>query len=457
MGSTVPSPARWPIVALFLLSACAPSGEAPSPEPTAVPRALGTVRATLAPAPNRTIGPPALPPPAAVAETAVITTAHRAIPGAMFGGWGPHLGHLVRTAEDRLFFADDACEPGSCDVDVNQRLDVHELVGDAWVLRGSVPLPAGIQQNTGTIADGDQLLSFGVDVLAHQIVSCRIDPDDAVAATCAPIVASALPLSTNYVGAAVSPDGYPVTWATTVGNGSGGSFHWFVDYGGGWNGPRTGHVGGYDDASYVNIAFDGGARSTSFVMHAQLVAGVAPNWAFDAAFADGDAASGDAVAFALLPDAPDDPLASTNDVFVDPASGDTHILARTAGGAAAVLFRPRGGSFGPPSFALSATYRARWVLLADGTLVAAYGRDGQGLYYRAFPAQARVAGQPLDVAAAPEIAVPLPAGYETLWAIYPESRSYQGSAPPSLNLALVGAARDTEVLWVTADVIPAPL
>jgi hypothetical protein len=55
-----------------------------------------------------------------------ITTSHRAIPGQMFGGWGPHLGHLVRASGGELFFVDDACEaqgPTACDVNRNTRLD----------------------------------------------------------------------------------------------------------------------------------------------------------------------------------------------------------------------------------------------------------------------------------------------------------------------------------------------
>jgi hypothetical protein len=31
-------------------------------------------------------------------RTQVITEEHRSVPGAMFGGWGPHLGHMVRVS-----------------------------------------------------------------------------------------------------------------------------------------------------------------------------------------------------------------------------------------------------------------------------------------------------------------------------------------------------------------------
>ena len=48
-----------------------------------------------------------------------ITGEHRAIPGAMFGGWGPHLGHLVHAS--RPLWVDDLCSPnvaGDCDVNI---------------------------------------------------------------------------------------------------------------------------------------------------------------------------------------------------------------------------------------------------------------------------------------------------------------------------------------------------
>ena len=42
--------------------------------------------------------------------------------------------------------------------------------------------------------------------------------------------------SSNYLGAAISPLGYRMVWWTGVVDGGGGSFHYVVDYGGGWNG-----------------------------------------------------------------------------------------------------------------------------------------------------------------------------------------------------------------------------
>jgi hypothetical protein len=55
----------------------------------------------------------------------MITSEHRFVPGKMYGGWGSHLGHLVRDEAGVLWFADDACsQQGAdlCDVLKNFRL-----------------------------------------------------------------------------------------------------------------------------------------------------------------------------------------------------------------------------------------------------------------------------------------------------------------------------------------------
>ncbi len=400
----------------------------------------------LADANPRSDAPTATP----TASFSVVTDRHRYAPGAMFGGWGSHLGHLVRL-DNSLFWVDDACTqstPGDCDASFNRRLEYRELVEDAWILRRALVLPAGIQQNTGTIVDGNTLASFGVDIATRQIIECRMQPGT-WSGSCAPITSGVLPASSNYVGAAISPEGYPLVWATTVVDGGGGSFHWFVNYGAGWNGPRTGPIGGFNDASYINIAF--GDDATDFVMHAQMVSGIAPNWSFIAAMADGDATSLDPMTFTTMPAAEGDALMSTNDVIIDPQTGDTHVLARTLAGKVAYAHRPEGGVWSEPTIWFGPTLRARWVLLANQTLLLVHGRGAEGLVVHSFPPEVRTAGEPLEVGSAPEFIVDLPDGYDQLFAIYPEVAVYQQVPPGSLNVVLVGADRQNEVLHVTVD------
>jgi hypothetical protein len=356
----------------------------------------------------------------------------------------------VRRPGGELWFVDDACGPtgpDACDVNTNRRVDAFRLAPGGWQKVASVPLPAGVQQNTATIVAGDAFESYGIDTMASRAVRCRLEPTT-LASSCASLP-PVLPPSTNYVGAAVSPDGWKVVWATTVADGGGGSFHWMVDYGGGWNGPRTGGVSGYNDASYVNVAFYGGARKTELALFAQLVSGNAPSWSFLGAVAQGNVASSDPFVFELaLAAPPGDAIESTNDVLVDEPTNDTHLLARTKSGAIAYYFRPANGAWSAALATIPQAYRGRLVRLADGRITLVYSRNGVGLAMRVSPASARVAGQPIDWSALPTTPIALPAGYTQIYAIYAEAAAYARTMPTTLDVALVAAAKENEVLHV---------
>jgi hypothetical protein len=386
---------------------------------------------------------------APVVTTEVISRSHRYIAGStgMFGGWGPHLGHLVRLTNGQLWFADDSCDdsgPQACTVTNDWRIDYFTLASGTWSRATSQTLPTGIQQNTGSILAGDTICTYGVDTATSEIAECTLSPAT-LTSSCADLPLP-FPPSTNYVGAAISPAGYKLAWATTVANGGGGSFGWIVNYGGGWNGPRSSPIGGYNDASYINAAFFGGARSSHFTMLAELVTGLAPNWTFTAGTGDSDSAGTTPVSFTVLPPAGTDPSYSTDDVAIDPTTNDTHLFASTASGAAAYYFRPDGGSFAAPSFVMPKTFRVRLVFLADGRLVLLYGPDGGGLAMRVSPKPA--VGVPIDWASLPAYPIALPAGYDTIEAIYTESSVYEQTLPASVNVAVVGNGNEREVLHV---------
>src|SRR5205823_5923967 len=106
---------------------------------------------------------------------------------------------------------------------------------------------SGVQQNTATISLGGALYVYGV--AGRNIVECT-------EAGCTTIPLDIGPAA-NYVGAAVVPGVGRVVWWTNVVDGGSGSFSYLVNYGGGWNGPRSGAVGGYNDCEYAHVAFDG--------------------------------------------------------------------------------------------------------------------------------------------------------------------------------------------------------
>jgi len=398
---------------------------------------------------------------APIVSTAVITNRHRFIDGVMFGGWGPHLGHLVRSAAsqgggDTLWLVDDYCaQPGDsgagCDVQHDHTIGYFELTPSGWLERHTVSIPGQVQQNTGTIAsaNGSTIHSYGVDVGGSILRECSYE------ATSGPLGCISLPFSlgpsSNYIGAAISPQGYRVVWWTGVVNGGGGSFHYIVDYGGGWNGPRSGGAAGYNDASYINIAFGSGAESNKLTMHVQLVSGVAPNWSFLGAVGYGDLSTTDPVSWAnVLAPLGADPMISTNDIWVDPASNDTHLVARSKTGSAVYFHRPKGGNWSPPSHEQKGAYRARFLVSA-GRLMLLYGKRGGGLGYRVAAAADRKAGSPINWGALAEQSVTLPAGFGNVVAIYPESPAYQTAAANQFHAAVVGATEQNIVVHVAIN------
>lgn len=401
----------------------------------------------------------------------LITTNHRYIPNQMFGGWGPHLGHMVWASDDddrQLYFVDDLCsqmsggQPALCDVNVDHTLGYFRREGTkeepTWALIGAATVPGTVQQNTATIAsaDGATLYSYGIAVAAARIVECSFAlPAGPAACNYLPFV---LPAFSNYVGAAISPDGYRIVWWTVVADGGGGTFHYIVDYGGGWNGPRSGGAAGYNDSSYINIAFptDDPPR---FVMHTQLVSGLAPNWSFFGGIGWASLDTADAVDWSLPLAAIDgDAVVSTNDIWIDPVSQDEHVLARTNEGRAAYYHRPPGGTWSPATFFVDSTLRARFVphCAGGGTtrgdcdrLALVAGTAGTGLTVRLARASDRTPGQPIDWSSLSERVIELPTGYESIYAIYPGAVPYQVVPGSSIDVAIVGSERQNEVLNVT--------
>ena len=181
-------------------------------------------------------GPDAVPPRF---ESRIVHLAHRAIPNVMFGGWGPHLGHLVQRripSGSETWFIDDACDVGTCDVLRNRRLDYFKLGSTGFQKVTTLDLPAGVQQNTATLVLGDDAYSYGVDVATGRLVECKQNLMSGPGSCTG--IPSALEAGSNYVGAVVSPKGYRLAWLTHVVDGGGGAFSYFVNYSGAWNGPR---------------------------------------------------------------------------------------------------------------------------------------------------------------------------------------------------------------------------
>ena len=366
-----------------------------------------------------------------------VTDQHRVVPGAMFGGWGPHLGHLVRAAGD-LYWVDDVCDPSvenDCDVNVNRRVGVFRRDPTGWVQIATIPL-TNVQQNTATIATETALHTYGVDVVAGRVTECITDLATTTG-TCTPI---AIPTgaSANYVGAAVSPAGDRLAWWTNVVDGGGGTFSYVVDYGGGWNGPRTGSIGGYNDFAYAHAGFVEGTSAVTFF--GQVVSGLAPDWRFATLVGEADLTTAEAATFtnALVPPI-DDTIASTNDLFVDRFTRDVHLLARAQSGEVVYYHRPAtgpsAGTWSAPTILPPTSFRARF-LESEAWIAIVSGPATGGMYVRRFLRSDVIAGEPLDFTRA--IPEALPIAFGTFVGIYPEADVTQDAPVGGLHFCAVG-------------------
>jgi hypothetical protein len=356
-----------------------------------------------------------------------ITDEHRAVPGAMFGGWGPHLGHLVHGATS--LWIDDLCSPatpGDCDVNVDRRVGVFELADGSWHQRTTVPL-TGVQENTAALVENGAIHVYGV--AGRNILECT-------EAGCA-----AIPLdigdAANYVGAAVMPGGGRVVWWTNVVDGGGGSFAYLVNYGGGWNGPRRGAIGGYNACAYAHVTFDGD-RARWFC---QVVTGLAPNWSYATLTGTSDATLTQPVAWvAGLAPPSGDTIISTNDLL------GAHLLARSGNDAAVYYYND--GAYAQ-KLVLPNTYRARWIDAANTFALALDVDAHTGLAIRTAPRATLPAGA-LDPTTWTETRVPLPADFGSVYAIYPVSPAYQDATIPDVELVVVGSGDEHaayHVIW----------
>jgi hypothetical protein len=389
--------------------------------------------------------------PKVLSKVAIITDQHRFIDGKMFGGWGPHLGHLVRTANKDAWFVDDICMQSAgasaCDVEKNHTLGFFRLRGDSWSEALRVSLPPTVQQNTATVVHpgGAKLLTFGINIATSRLVQCTMTIS-ANQSTCETLPFP-LDAASNYVGAAVTPNGAVVVWWTNVVDGGGGGFHYLVDYGGGWNGPRSGGAGSYNDAAYTHVAFGFGKDPNAMTWHAQVVSGLSPNWVSTGLTGESNLAQTTPVVFAnSLSPHQGDTMASTNDLLTDPVTGDVLLVARSSKGQA-VFYEKRQSGWSAATFALP-SYRVRFLRF-NKSIAIVYSVKVDEVALRIAPDDLP---RPIAWASLPEYKIALPSGFGAIFAIYPEAPMYQNVPSDRMHFALVGSTRQNQAVSVEAQV-----
>lgn len=173
-----------------------------------------------------------------------VTNTHRYSPQ-IYGGWGHHLGHLLRNLNGDLFYVDDT---GS-DVNINAGLDYFKQSNGSWQKVASKSFVGGtVQQNTGSIINGNIIYTYGVNTQANKIQECTFDTTTNIG-SCQNLQFDT-GINSNYIGATISRNGTRLVWWTNVSTSSP-KFNYIYNFGGGWNGPQSGNIAGYPDYSYV--------------------------------------------------------------------------------------------------------------------------------------------------------------------------------------------------------------
>ena len=373
----------------------------------------------------------------------------------MRGGWAPHLRGIMRNSKDELWFVADT----GTDVYNNNYLRYFKKVGSAWTLIGTQLNVKGgnfrVSQNVASVLLQERyIFSYGtvVDGTGASkgfIEECYFDTFNPSYKACNVVNISGrpylLPTNSNYIGAAVDPDGISrIVWWTTAGvNGAGGSMSYMWNFGGGWNGPVTQHLSGFNDIGYMNGVLKDRSK---FVGVAQLFYGdySTQNQLNNYYAGMVSITLGQAHKLSLLwPKTADykagDRVRSSDDLYVDPVSKSVHVLANNLAGKLSYFFNlnmdiPAAGLTASQSFTDSV--RARF-LASDGKLNLIIGSASKN-NYRVLQSSSNLSSAVnWDQAKETNLSVPH-STFGSTDAIFIEGPQYQSTKTKGFNFATCG-------------------
>jgi hypothetical protein len=360
-----------------------------------------------------------------------ITTTHRHSPN-IYGGWGTHLGHLLRSDTGELWYVDDT---GS-DVNVNAGLAYYRRTGTTWSQAGANAFPGTVQQNTGSLMSGHTIFTYGIDIANDHVVECTLDTTNPSAASCA-----SLPFDTgaasNYVGATISKNGTRVVWWTNATTSA--SWSYLYNFGGGWNGPQTAQLPGYADFSYVyaRLAPDD-ARLELHGASAHVLGGASGG--YDAIYAS--TMLGTPVSNWLL--VASDAIAL--ETWLDPLGG-THLFTYESAGISLYSYKASSAALmNGQTLSESGLFTARIVEAGPRALLVVGFTDGT-VRYKAVDV-ASVSGA-VDWNAISDGTIALPSGLGDI-TVFPESAMYQDT-PPGFAFAINGTGDEGTISFVSCE------
>ncbi len=347
---------------------------------------------------------------------------HRYEAGYVGGFWGHHLGHMVRTNSYGLWYVDDS----GTNVNVDSSTNYYRFVGNGWKFIYSLSNPPTIQQNVTSLAIGDSIYSYGLNINSDYIEEAIFNAKTMTTSGYNEVVSTAT--NTNYIGAAVSPNGTRVIWWTHVVNNSGPS-QWLYIYhdGTGWHGPISSSIPG-NDFSYVFVSF---LNDSTFYAGGEVPGGNAPNWTFS--LGAGEVVLGQPLSgFTIMPG---DNLDAC-DIWVNRANGDVHLFGNATSGDISYFYKPAGGSW-PDSASylpLPSVARCRLLDVPGDSLYLIISQNGFKTYVID---RASLTGA-MDFSSAAAVPLNTDEGFTASYAIWCEAKEYQTAPVKCINFAFPG-------------------
>jgi len=355
-----------------------------------------------------------------------VTDKHRFEAGYVGGFWGHHLGHMVRTRTRGLWYVDDTGN----DVNINPAINYLHFDGTQWILVTTLANPAIIQQNDASLAVGDTIYSYGVNVMGGYIEEAIFDSKTNIAVYNRKI--RSIGASTNYIGAAVSPSGTRVVWWTKVVDNSAanGPCDWVYMYntGSGWSDTIISKIPA-NDLSYVFASF---LNDSVFYVGGELPSGTAPNWTY--AVGAGKVVLGSPIVdFTVMKGS----NIAANDLWVNRSNGDAHLFTYGAYGMIGYFYKPANGVWTDTVTVVKEIgdlSRWRFIDSPDGNL---YLILSQGGFSMMVIPKSSISGK-IDFSGLPIIPINNDDGFTASYAIWAEIPEYQTTPVGGVNFAYPG-------------------
>ncbi len=353
-------------------------------------------------------------------KTYQITDEHRYDEGKMGGHWGHHLGHMVRTRTTGLWYVDDT----GTNVNYNPALNYHHFKGNYWLKEYTINNPATIQQNTASIAVGDTIFTYGLNINGGYIEEAVFNTKELTGYYNRQIFHTGY--STNYIGAAVSPNGTKIVWWTRVVDNNGPA-PWLYVYkdASGWNGPIESYVPG-NDFSYVFATF---LDDTTMYVAGEIPGGSAPNWTYKMG------------ACKVVLGQPIEDLQvfsgnyTSHSIWVNKANADLHLFGHSFSGNVSYYWKPESGSWSDETYVpIGGVSRFRLIEDKNGLLYAVYNQSG----FKTLIIDSKSIDSMIDFNQYEIIDLGLIDGYNASNSIWAEAPEYQTTPVSGLNFAYHG-------------------